>query len=48
MKYETVFFFDLNETRDNIPQKAHVDMAPEVIDFEERFWCQVLHWVHTY
>jgi len=37
MEYETVFIFsELNDTRDNIPQKACVDMAPDVTEFEEK------------
>jgi len=36
MEYETVFLFsELNETRDNIPQKAHVDLTEELINFED-------------
>ena len=36
MQYETVFLFsELNETRDNIPQKAHVDLSEDLIEFEE-------------
>jgi len=37
MEYETVFLFsELNDSRDNIPQKAHVDMASEITDFEAK------------
>ena len=37
MEYETVFLFsELNETRDNIPQKAHVDLGDDLMKFEKR------------
>jgi len=37
MEYETVFLFsELNETRDNIPQKAHVDLGDDLMQFEEK------------
>jgi len=35
MQYETVFLFsELHETGDNIPQKAHVDLSEDLIEFE--------------
>ena len=37
MKYETVFIFsELSGARDNIPQKAHVDMRPKITEKEEK------------
>jgi len=36
MEYETVFLFsELNETRDNISQKAHVNLTEELIKFKD-------------
>ncbi len=37
MRYETVFIFsELSGTRDNIPQKAHVDLLPKITKAEEK------------
>jgi len=37
MKYETVFIFsELSGTKDNIPQKAHVDILPKITKKEEK------------
>jgi len=40
MQYETVFIFsELSGTRDNIPQKAHVDILPKITKKEQKVLC---------
>jgi len=37
MRYESVFIFsELSGTRDNIPQKAYVDLLPRITQAEEK------------
>jgi len=39
MRYETVFIFsELSGTRDNIPQKAHVDLPPKIAMAEAKMF----------